>query len=45
MNLSPSAPPTLTPMDADALEMFYWYPFNADEVEEVVPDYSDVADE
>jgi hypothetical protein len=43
LNLSPTAPPTLTPTDADALEMFYWYPF--EEVEEVVPDYSDVQDD
>ena len=38
--LSPVAPPTMTPGDADALEAFFWWAWPVED--EVVPDYSDV---
>lgn len=42
VSVTPAAPP-LSPFDADALEMFWWYPFDW-EPEEIIPDYSDVED-
>lgn len=42
MNTPSPATPPISPADADALEMFYWWPFDADEWEEAVPDYGDV---
>lgn len=41
--MTPAAPP-LSPFDADALEMFGWYPFDPEE-EEIIPNYDDVEDE
>ena len=41
--MTPAAPP-LSPFDANALEMFWWYPF-VDEEEEIVPNYDDVAED